>query len=107
MGYYTNYTLEVQAGKMYNTGLMTKIKEALQEISGYSSWYHQDDTLSLSEAKWYDHQQDMWTLSKLFPDVKFEVHCQGEDGEQWMIYALNGKTERCGSEVVFTPRTLW
>ena len=46
-------------------------------------------------------------LLERFPDVKFEVHCCGEDGEQWMIYALGGKTERCGSEVVFTPRTLW
>lgn len=107
MGYYTNYKLEIQADKMHNAGLMAEIKEALQGISGYLSWYYQYGLINLSEAKWYDHKKDMQTLSKRFPDVKFEVHCCGEDGQQWMIYALNGKTERCESEVVFTPRTLW
>ena len=107
MGYYTDYTLEIQAGKMDNAGLMTEIKETLREISGYTGWYYQNDALSLSETKWYDHEQDMQTLSERFPDVKFEVHCCGEDGQQWMIYALSGKTERCEGEVVFTPRTLW
>ena len=107
MGYYTNYTLEIQADKMYDAGLMTEIKETLREISGYSSWYYQHDAISLSEAKWYDHLDDMQTLSQRFPDVKFEVYCCGEDGQQWMIYALSGKAEHCAGEVVFTPRTLW
>lgn len=107
MGYYTNYTLEIQAGKMYDAGLMDNIKDALKEISGYTGWYYQHDAISLFEAKWYDHKQDMWTLSKRFPDVKFEMHCQGEDGEQWMIYALGGKVEQCESHVEFAPRTLW
>ena len=107
MGYYTDYTLEIQADKMYDAGLMDNIKDALKEISGYTGWYYQNDALSLSEVKWYDHEQDMQTLSQRFPDVKFEVHCCGEDGQQWMISALSGKTERCEGEVVFTPRTLW
>lgn len=107
MGYYTDFSLEIQTDKMYNAGLMNSIKDALKEISGYTSWYYQHDVIGLSEAKWYEHLQDMQTLSQQFPDVKFELHCQGEDGQQWMVYALDGKTQRCEGEVVFTSRTLW
>lgn len=32
MGYYTDYTLEIQAGKMYDAGLMDNIKDSLVKL---------------------------------------------------------------------------
>ena len=107
MGYYTDYNLEIQAGKMHDAGLMNNIKDALLEISGYTGWYYGHDELKLNEAKWYDYYRDMQKLSERYPDLKFELHCRGEDGDQWIVYALGGKVEQCESHVEFAPRTLW
>lgn len=107
MGYYTDYKIEIQADKMFDADLMDSIKQELISISDYTAWYYGNDEIGLNEAKWYDYHEDMLTLSKRFPDVKFEMHCEGEDGQQWMIYALNGNVERCEGTVVFAERTIW
>ena len=101
MGYYTNYTLKVVNAEPED------IRQPLKEISGYIGWYTYGRKICLSEAKWYDHKDDMIRLSKMFPDVKFELHGAGEDGDQWMIYALNGQIENCPGRMEFAKRTLW
>ncbi len=107
MGYCTDYSIEVQTGKDYDDTLMGDIRQNLVTVSGYVGWHHNSHYVNLSEAKWYGHEEDMVKLSKAFPDIRFEMHCQGEDGYEWMVYAFGGKVERCESEVVFAKRTLW
>lgn len=108
MGYYTDYSIEVQTGKDYDGTLMSDIRQNLVTISVYAGWHHKSPGyVNLIGHKWYNHETDMVKLSKAFPDIRFEMHCQGEDGQQWMVYAFGGKVERCESEVVFAKRTLW
>lgn len=104
MGYYTDFSLQIDKQLVDQAG---DIEKALKEISGYTRWRLQYGAISLGEAKWYNHLEDMQQLSERFPDLKLELHCHGEDGDQWMIYAFGGKSERCDGEVVFSPRSLW
>lgn len=103
MGYYSNYSLTFQPEEPAKP-----IIDWLKEHTGYTAgWHSYDGAICLNEAKWYDHQSDMAQLSAAFPSVKFELFCDGEDGDQWMVYAWQGKMEVCNSERVFEPRKLW
>lgn len=104
MGYYSDYRLQFDN---QDTHVKVGVRNALLEISGYTGWYYEHDQLTLNEAKWYDHQMNMIALSTIFPDLKFELHVTGEDGQQWLVYALNGGLQVCDGEMVFPPCSLW
>ena len=44
-------------------------------------------------VKWYDSEDDMCKLAVEFPDVKFKLMCEGEDGEQWADFYYGGITD--------------
>ena len=110
MGYYTAYNLDAET---YNrkTGERTclpadmydKINEVLKEkdVLGYALT---EDWECFDAVKWYDHDDDMIEVSKLFPGVLFALHGEGDNSEDmWDAYYLNGKMQYCGAEIVYPP----
>lgn len=53
-------------------------------------------------CKWYEHDEDMVKLSKMFPGVLFTLRGEGEEsGDLWVSYYLNGKHQLCKAEAVY------
>lgn len=92
MGYYTDYTLNVQPheGDAKCIDAIAKLIENEVEKIGIfgdgsvsDGWY--------ANAKWYDYHEDMTLLSKKFPNVIFYLEGDGEDSEDiWGRYYFNG-----------------
>ena len=103
MGYYTSYELE--AKKVYDLEILEKILVSRDLIRYVFCEGHLVNDMAVfptfENQKWYDHQEDMLEISKLLPDMKFKLHCTGEEGEQWNEYFHNGKLEICDSRVIF------
>ena len=100
MGYYTEYTLEMDAA-----GDEISIKEILVELTGYTSWEeHGVGLYTLGCAKWYDHRDHMARLSKQHPNVLFTLNGEGEEsGDLWREYFKNGKSHRIRAKISFDP----
>jgi hypothetical protein len=69
-------------------GLKEHIENVLAPLSlGYgceNGWRY--------EGKWYDHELDMAVISKVFPDVLFELSGEGEDKyDLWKKYFRSGQ----------------
>lgn len=110
MGYYTVYTLDAET---YNrdtnkrtslpNDMYDKINEALRkrEVLDYALT---EDWDCADAVKWYDHDDDMIAVSKLFPDVLFCLHGEGDNNDDlWETYYLDGKKQHCGAEIIYPP----
>ena len=107
MGYYSDFKLEFDYPEILS-GTSHEVVEWLKQNTGYlTGWYIQHDEIHLDYVKWYNHPEDMQKLSLAFPTLKFELTAEGEDGEQWMVVATGGKTQRCDSVITFTEHSLW
>lgn len=105
MGYRSDYNLSIEGSLLpVDTA---QIHKSLEEIAGYKWEMWDEAELSLHDAKWYEHAEDMAKLSEAYPDVWFELHVKGEDSEEWVVDALNGLTDTRHGEMQFPPRTLW
>ena len=82
-----------------------KIAQRLYEII----WGYKDDYIPCSfedvleeEMKWYNHNSDMFTLSKEFSDYIFLLEGKGEKhDDMWHLYAYNGTLELIRAEIKF------
>ena len=92
MGYYTDYTLSWEFdgtdADIRPSDLDEQIVKAFGELDywnggGFDSW----GGSIWANAKWYDHMDDMFVLSKKFPSVLFQLHGNGEeDDDLWNDY---------------------
>ena len=104
MGYYTYFSFNAwnENGDELDEATYSKVKAFLAEKfveAGDDEEEAADIINELCdygyEMKWYEYDGDMMALSKQFPDVKFELEGQGEDGSDWWVAQYwNGKT-RC------------
>lgn len=93
MGYNTNYTLSTTSWDEDRE----EIKETLSEISGYNIDFGWNDS-----CEWYDHEDHMKQLSKIYPYTTFLLEGGGEEsGDIWQKYFKNGKMQVCKAEIVF------
>lgn len=45
------------------------------------------------ECKWYEHEKDVKSASTVAPNVIIQISGDGEEqGDEWVLYALNGET---------------
>lgn len=114
MGYYTTYDLEVEATEVKvpihaydadgNPVTVYKhsyyeasdfIKE-IEDLTGYS------DNIFGDSVKWYDHEKDMRTISRKYPEVTFILSGEGEEsGDIWKKYFKNGRMFVAKARIVF------
>ena len=101
MGYNTAYTLKTHNSKYLISDILTEIKAAALDFDNL--FYAVDGNGETYDSiKWYDHERDIIKLSKLYPDVIFDLYGEGEDNEDiWHKYFLNGKIQRCPARIAF------
>jgi len=88
MGYITEFEVTSEYG--FPEGFEEKFLEVTQ-YDFYDGMF---------ERKWYDYQENMITLSKLYPDTLFEVDGDGEEsGDVWKHYFKNGKDKKIQPEM--------
>jgi len=95
MGYYTRYELTYSPE---NAVLQEYLEHT--DFSYGVPWTQ----LNYEEIKWYEHDQEMAALSKLFPTTVFCLHGSGEEpGDLWGTYYQDGKMQKCPAHIVYDP----
>lgn len=103
MGYYTDYRITVKHGSVD----MDKLKEEMDQESGYEFENEGGYIASSDCIKWYDWTPDMKKVSQKFPEVLIMVEGEGEEsGDVWQCYFHNGRHEHIPGEVVFADSQL-
>jgi len=114
MGYYTFYVLtarNIKDEQRYNELVAAMVKmelyatENTDGVFDIGHYYEKDKEAvfdSYDETKWYEHDYDMMKLSKLFPEVTFKLHGEGEEKEDlWNKYFQNGAIEECMATITY------
>jgi hypothetical protein len=70
-------------------------------VTGYNGWCGSGN---LYNAKWYKHEDDMNTLSMMYPNHSFVLDGVGEEyPDVWKLYAKNGRTKKVEAIISFPP----
>lgn len=111
MGYYTYFVLEAngvardQNSKMVLGEIPSIIRNDLEEEIEKLGVFDNGDCdfgWQSSEQKWYDHEEDMLTLSHRFPDILFTLYGDGEGSEDmWYAYYYNGAVQNAPATITF------
>jgi len=95
MGYYTNYTLDLEDDRLDISDVISD--KELDLLTGYT-W----DDYKLYEVKWYGHDEDMLSLSKRHPEIVFRLEGEGEDQpDLWRRYYKNGKMQEARAIITY------
>ena len=94
MGYYTKY--EVEASEM-----IPEFDALMEQVSEYHGW--RDGRLE-EPCKWYEHEDQMRSLSEQHPSVLFTLRGEGESSRDiWVKYFRGGKMQECKARIVVDP----
>lgn len=98
MSYYTEYSLEVIVPKSVDhiKNIRNSIADADMSINSAGD--------TEGEAKWYNHEEDIKTYSKIYPEVLFILSGVGEElGDLWKKYFKGGKMQYEPAKIKFAP----
>lgn len=108
MGYYTDYILTVHDKDNHRNlpvgFYIDSFQEELEKIAGYT--FHWDgNKFSTASIKWYNHEDDMILISKLYPDWVFMLKGHGEgwsfdDPDIWIAIIKNGEYKKRKAQIV-------
>lgn len=123
MGYYTYYTLNMKStdntpidyeainrafihiydGVFENSTLEDKwVKETIKSYNFINSYYFEES------QKWYEFNEDMLKLSKMFPNVAFCLCGEGEDrDDNWRTVYINGSASSSHGKIVYTYEPMY
>lgn len=97
MGYYTDFRLSVIAADHAIIPETDQLQTVFKKISGYDLEYD----LTVSDAKWYDHEKDMRALSIRYPLCVWQLDGEGEEqGDVWRKYFQNGQMQNANARVI-------
>jgi hypothetical protein len=100
MGYITAYSLSISPSTADADAI---IEDFLDTCEGASYAINEDGTTE-EPCKWYDHETDLKSFSKKYPDVLFILEGEGEEsGDIWKLYVQNGKSHRIQAVMTFDP----
>lgn len=101
MGYQTTYTLSVYEGGVTIQSILDKESGETFEGLNYAV---DNDGYPCDSVKWYDHEDDMLSLSKRNPGVLFKLYGEGGDSmDAWVKYFKDGKSQSCYAKITFDP----
>lgn len=96
MGYYTEYSLEV------NHKDELKIIEQLRAENENTKYAFCNFGEANDAIKWYDHEKDLREFSKKHSTAIFTLKGNGEEsGDIWVKYFKNGKMQASRAKLVF------
>jgi hypothetical protein len=103
MGYYTDFRLSVEgSGPVYDKLMAEKDKVIISPGDydwNFGRWI--SDHYS-ENAKWYDWEDDMKSLSSEWPNVLFILEGSGENpGDMWKAWFRNGAMHKIEAKIVF------
>jgi hypothetical protein len=127
MGYYTRYSLKVERKQLheYEKERINKIKTQAKETEDpdvkrileegvykleQEAYFGPGEKIAKEigynpcddSCKWYDHESDMASFSKKYPESLFVLKGEGEEsGDIWIKYFLNGKMQRAEAKITF------
>jgi len=108
MGYYTCFTLETKTSD--NLGEhpdRASIIERLRSENESAEYALDENGETHSDAKWYEHENDLREFSKLYPDVLFELYGDGENSDDfWYEYFKDGKMQYAPVRFEYSSSTL-
>ena len=107
MGYYTHYKLSIKLPGWATVYEAPKGESAEDILLGDTPWGTEQllpiyrellkmDSPVLGEEPrtWYDHQDDMRTISRKFPEILFTLNGEGEEqGDIWKAWFLGGRMQ--------------
>lgn len=98
MAYHTNFHLYVAEGEKSVEEVLNILKTQHNDNEQFEDLFTalDDDGTSGNEVTWYEHEEDMIKISKLFPDHVFELYADGSALEDISKkFFLNGKIQVC------------
>ena len=107
MGYYTKFDLTAQHRDTWmavDSETEEKMTLRLWELISGSDYFRPEKFEQMLEEpmKWYDHKNDMYTLSTEYPDYIFLLEGIGEEhDDQWRLYACDGVMEEVRAKIVY------
>lgn len=104
MGYYTDYRIRVSKKSDVKDVDLDVLILDLEQVTGGYHFDYEGRYLSLQEAKWYDHEDDLRKLTsqEKYKDVLLEIRGDGEEhGDTWMAIARNGVFLRGDTKIVY------
>lgn len=123
MGYYTKYSMEVEDIDNKGCDSYKIVKYMLDKNEESDKFYPFRNQLEeliecaneeykiiglyfdeSNEVKWYENEDEMKELSKVFYNVLFKLHGEGEEtGDIWDKYFFNGKMQYCPAQLICPP----
>lgn len=98
MGYSTGYSLEVLESDKSFEEIYNEVVYDYEDIE----WAMDENGQRNEPCKWYDHEEHMKEISKLYPGVIFKLHGEGEEsGDVWYKYFKDGKMQDCPARLTF------
>src|SRR6187402_2123969 len=102
MGYYSKYTMSIQSSEEDKENLEKELRHRYDASMGMCDasivYFNEKNDLT----KWYEYQDDMTEISKLFPDILFTLKREGEEnGHIEKSFYKNGKKQICTARIVF------
>ena len=96
MGYYTDFTLKVTP-PFNSENEVSDFNETFTRLTDYEF----ENDFTMYGVKWYDHDKNMLTLSRTYPDRLFQLDGVGEEHDDvWRTYYKDGKSH--DAEVITT-----
>lgn len=89
MGYETAFTLTIEDAFISDT--RRRIIEELRQKHDGALYALETDGSTREKCKWYDHEEEMLSFSRLHPDYTFILEGHGDDrGDEWQKRFING-----------------
>lgn len=99
MGYYTYFTMEIETKNRVAVSeqITNKVADRLKDLIGIErlDGVH-DGHMDIGDLKWYNSEDDMYRISKEFPNLVFHLHGDGEEsGDIWERHWHDGLVQEC------------
>ncbi len=95
MGYCTKFKLEMRPACQE---LLPLIRREYSELSYAIN--NQGNTIR--SISWSDHEDDLLSISRKYPDILFTLSGEGEDkGDLWKKYFKNGLVQTTHAEIIY------
>jgi hypothetical protein len=107
MGYYTHYHLEFSAPEDTYETIKEEVGRCITAMVGADPYEFEDLIEMTVEWKWYDHEEDMKRIAKMFPTVYFTLEGEGEDrGDYWVKQFHDNEYYESYAEII-EPKRKW